>query len=143
MIGALGKYLDREIIVGDGTALAGIGTLSSALVMIWFDDASDDKAAHKMIDEIIARAPLGIAVAGANSDRKFDYLLEKLSVYASPHHIMTKVIREHNFIDAIGELFVGFLPDEDVFDSWNQFIILKTNSIGSLDLQNIVALLDA
>lgn len=96
---------------------------SDALVL-WFDGA--DSSESHFIASVVRTRPLGVLVAGANAEARFEKLIHALS--KSPGLGVMTAWRGDDVEEVVEDFFWGFFPAEDRFDRWRRYVVLGPES---------------
>jgi hypothetical protein len=123
----LGSYLGRRVEYASKKLLLKSDLnekFSDSIVAIYFNNGKNTayKDLRYFFSNLISSEPLSVFIAGKDSKKCFDYLIEYLSEYKSEYHIMTNFSDENEWFESF---FYATYPDEKMFDYWKYYKIIE------------------
>ena len=121
-----GLYRNKKVVVQE---FCRDGELSSdfetTICLVFFDNMVPSGVDDSVILRIASACPLGIWVAGENTDEIFEKLLLFLSTFESKAgHIMTGVATTNSITEAAEDFLLSSIPDMNRWQHWNSYRIL-------------------
>lgn len=98
--------------------------LEGSMLMVWFDSDFSHIQKNNLLLHLLQKLPLGLSVAGFDTQESFDLLLDLVSKNTYSRQIMTGMIEETSITEAIESYLSSAFPSEENFDDWVDYKII-------------------